>query len=86
MFNFDNSPQLVLRALFRYLIEGIVVMFVAHRLLKGQNFEKFGDLLLIGLTASTVLSLLDAFAPENLSEYVRSGTGIAIGANMVNLK
>jgi len=78
-----NNPQMVLRVLFRYLIEGMAVMFVAHRLLKGQSFENFGDLIILGVTAATVLSLIDTFAPPNVIKGIRQGAGMAIGYNMV---
>ena len=64
----------------KYLIEGLVVGIVASILPeKPLSFDK---VLLLGLTAAAMFSILDLVAPS-ISTSARQGAGLGLGFNLV---
>lgn len=66
--------------LVKYLIEGLVVALVAYLLPeKPMSFDK---VVLLGVTAAAMFSILDLVAPS-IGSSVRMGAGFGIGANLI---
>lgn len=63
----------------KYMVEGLVVAFVAHFIpntkLKGR------DLLVLGVTAGATFMILDFFSPA-MADAARLGTGLSVGTNL----
>jgi len=62
----------------KYLIEGLVVSLVAY-LLQPMSFDK---VVLLGVTAAAMFSILDLVAPS-IGSSVRMGAGFGLGANLI---
>jgi hypothetical protein len=71
----------VLTAVLKYLIEGLVVAFVALLVLNPKK-PNFGEILTIGVAAFATFALLDTFSPS-IAVTARQGAGFGIGANLV---
>ena len=70
--------ELVKRAI-KYLVEGIMVAFVAYVLpKKSLNAE---EVVIIGLMAAATFAILDIFSPS-IGASARGGAGMAIGAGL----
>ncbi len=70
--------------LFKYLIEGLIVIVAAFALPSiGKNKSiPWDELLMLGLTAAATFSILDLFAPS-VAVSARGGAGLAVGAGLV---
>jgi hypothetical protein len=70
--------------LFKYLIEGIVVIVCAMALPSvGKGIKiHWDELLMLGLVAAATFSILDLFAPS-VAVSARGGAGLAVGAGLV---
>lgn len=71
----------VLTAVLKYLIEGLVVAFVALLVLNPKK-PNFGEILTIGVAAFATFALLDTFSPS-IAVTARQGAGFGVGANLV---
>lgn len=80
-YSFDFNEAL--KRLLRYLMEGVAVGLAAT--LVGKKKINAQEILLIGLTASAVLSLLDVCSPT-VSQGARSGAGYGLGLGVVGSK
>ena len=78
VFEFDFSEAV--KRLIRYLLEGIVVG-IAVQLIAHKKIN-LSEIMLIGVTASAVLSLCDSFSPT-VAFGVRQGAGMGLGLNAV---
>jgi hypothetical protein len=79
MGEFDFDVQESVKRLIRYLLEGIAVSLAAH--LVGKNKLDIQTIVLLGVTASAVLSILDVFSPT-IGSATRSGAGLGLGAGI----
>lgn len=80
-YSFDFNEAL--KRLLRYLMEGLAVGLAAT--LVGKKKINAQEILLIGLTASSILSLLDVVSPT-VSQGARSGAGYGLGLGVVGSK
>ena len=71
----------VLVSVLKYLIEGLVVAFVAVLVLNPKK-PNFGEVMTIGVAAFATFALLDTFSPS-LAVTARQGAGFGMGANLV---
>ena len=71
----------ILTSIFKYLIEGLVVAFVAVLVLNPKK-PNFGEILTIGTAAFATFALLDTFTPS-MAVTARQGAGFGLGANLV---
>lgn len=71
--------DLVVRVV-KYLLEGLAVAFAAA-LFPGKPL-RFGEIAMLGLTATAVFAVLDIYAPS-VGSSARTGAGFGIGANLV---
>jgi hypothetical protein len=71
----------ILTSIFKYLIEGLVVAFVAVLVLNPKK-PAFGEILAIGTAAFATFALLDTFTPS-IAVTARQGAGFGLGANLV---
>ena len=71
----------ILTSIFKYLIEGLVVAFVAVLVLNPKK-PNFGEILTIGVAAFATFALLDTFTPS-IAVTARQGAGFGLGANLV---
>jgi hypothetical protein len=71
----------ILTSIFKYLIEGLVVAFVAVLVLNPKK-PNFGEILTIGTAAFATFALLDTFTPS-IAVTARQGAGFGLGANLV---
>jgi hypothetical protein len=71
----------VLVSVLKYLIEGLVVAFVALLVLNPKK-PNFGELMTIGVAAFATFALLDTFSPS-IAVTARQGAGFGMGANLV---
>lgn len=76
---FDLSEVLV--SVLKYLIEGLVVAFVAVLVLNPKK-PNFGEVMTIGVAAFATFALLDTFSPS-IAVTARQGAGFGMGANLV---
>jgi hypothetical protein len=74
-FDFEESIKRVIR----YLLEGTAVALAAH-IVSGKKLE-IQTVVLLGVTAAAVLSILDVFAPA-IGNATRSGAGLGLGATL----
>jgi hypothetical protein len=74
-----DMGDLVVR-LVKYLLEGLAVAFAAA-LFPGKPL-RFGEIAMLGLTATAVFAVLDIYAPS-VGSSARTGAGFGIGANLV---
>jgi len=79
----DLSLGDVLTALLKYLIEGLVVAFVAVLVMNPKK-PNFGEVSTIGVAAFATFALLDTFSPS-IAVTARQGAGFGVGANLVGL-
>lgn len=78
--SFDFDFQEALKRLFRYVLEGLVVGLSVNLISRKKlNFE---EIVLIGVTSSAILSLLDIFSPT-VSSGARTGMGYGLGLGTV---
>ena len=77
----DFSLGDLLTSVLKYLIEGLVVAFVAVLVLNPKK-PNFGEVLTIGVTAFATFALLDTFSPS-IAVTARQGAGFGMGANLV---
>ena len=77
----DFSLGDVLTSVLKYLIEGLVVAFVAVLVLNPTK-PAFGEILTIGVAAFATFALLDTFTP-GIAVTARQGAGFGLGANLV---
>ncbi len=75
---FDLSE--ILTRILKYSIEGFVVSVVAF-MLPGRTMDLY-QVIIIGLTAAAMFSLLDLFSPS-IASAARFGVGAGAGFNMV---
>lgn len=72
----------VLRRVMKYLVEGLVVGFAAYLIAGGSKKRlDVDEIMMIGLTAAAVFTILDMFAP-NIAIATRAGTGLGMGLNL----
>jgi hypothetical protein len=71
----------VLVSVLKYLIEGLVVAFVAVLVLNPKK-PNFGEVMTIGVAAFATFALLDTFSPS-IAVTARQGAGFGMGANLV---
>ncbi len=69
-----------LTRLIKYIFEGLMVGLVAYILPKSKL--RFDEILLIGLSAACVFSILDLLAPA-MSAGARQGVGLGAGFKLV---
>lgn len=77
----DFSLGDLLTSVLKYLIEGLVVAFVALLVLNPKK-PNFGEILTIGTAAFATFALLDTFTPS-MAVTARQGAGFGLGANLV---
>ena len=77
----DLSLGDVLTSLLKYLIEGLVVAFVALLVMNPKK-PNFGELMTIGVAAFATFALLDTVSPT-IGLTARQGAGFGVGANLV---
>ncbi len=80
MGGFNTDGMDLLKRAMKYVIEGVVVMFVAVAVPKKQLMME--EVLVLGVIAAATFSILDTFVPTMASS-ARSGAGFGIGANLV---
>jgi hypothetical protein len=71
----------VLVSVLKYLIEGLVVAFVAVLVLNPKK-PNFGEVMTIGVAAFATFALLDTYSPS-IAVTARQGAGFGMGANLV---
>ena len=71
----------ILKLVVKYLIEGIVVAFVAFVIPKKKlDFEEIAT---VGLMAASTFAILDVFLGNNaMANAARSGVGLAVGSGL----
>ena len=77
----DFSLGDLLTSVLKYLIEGLVVAFVALLVLNPKK-PNFGEILTIGTAAFATFAVLDTFTPS-MAVTARQGAGFGLGANLV---
>jgi hypothetical protein len=77
----DYSMGDLLTSLLKYLIEGLVVAFVALLVMNPKK-PNFGELMTIGVAAFATFALLDTVSPT-IGLTARQGAGFGVGANLV---
>jgi len=77
----DFSLGDLLTSVLKYLIEGLVVAFVALLVLNPKK-PNFGEILTIGTAAFATFAVLDTFTPA-MAVTARQGAGFGLGANLV---
>lgn len=70
----------VIKRLIKYLVEGAAVAVAAFLIPKTKL--KQNEIVLLGLTAATILAILDTFSPM-ISYGARKGSGFGIGSQLV---
>lgn len=73
------SPSQLVTRVVKYLVEGVVLMFVASFMMPKLHLM---EVLVLGLTAAATFSLLDFVSPS-ISMSARQGSGLGIGLKMV---
>ena len=77
----DYSMGDLLTSLLKYLIEGLVVAFVALLVMNPKK-PNLGELMTIGVAAFATFALLDTVSPT-IGLTARQGAGFGVGANLV---
>lgn len=80
MNDFQFDFQEAFKRLIRYVLEGLCVGLAVN--LVSQKKISLNEVVLIGITASAVLSVLDTFAPA-ISSGARQGAGYGLGLGTV---
>jgi ABC-type Co2+ transport system permease subunit len=80
MFNGMFDVNEILKRIFKYLIEGLMVAIAAYAIPKASL--KLEEIALLALTAAATFSILDTYVPA-MGATARSGAGFGIGANLV---
>lgn len=75
------KKNILLRKALKYLVEGLVIAFVAFYI--PQRKLKLSEIFALSLTAATTLLILDTFTENNISDGTRFGIGFGVGANLV---
>lgn len=75
-FDFNEAAKRLIRYLLEGLVVGLAVQLIAHKKIN------LNEIVLIGVTASAILSLLDTFSPT-VSSGARSGMGAGLGLQTV---
>ncbi len=70
----------ILKRIFKYLIEGLMVAIAAYAIPKASL--KLEEIALLALTAAATFSILDTYVPA-IAVSTRAGAGFGIGANLV---
>jgi len=84
-FGIETDPFIIIKKLFKYLLEGLAVgvaAFYLPMLINNQQPYTTEQILTISITASAVLALLDVFSPT-IGKSFRIGSGFGIGGNLV---
>lgn len=76
---FGIDWQEVIRRALKYLFEGLAVGLASSYLIKGAKLE---DAVMVGITASAVLAVLDLYSPS-IAGSARFGIGAATGSHIV---
>jgi hypothetical protein len=76
--SFDYAE--IIKRIVKYVIEGLAVA-IAAKIFPSEPLD-FHVIMMLGLTAAFVFSMLDLFAPT-IAYSARSGAGLGIGMNMV---
>jgi|TARA_B000000475_G_C15969315_1_gene436356 hypothetical protein len=66
--------------LFKYLLEGFIVGFIA--IILPKNKLEWNEIWIIGLTAACVFSILDLLSPT-ISNSARQGIGLGAGFSLI---
>lgn len=80
MSNYSFDAQEFLMRAFKYFFEGLIVAIAAF-LIPGKKMLA-SEIVMIGVVAAATFSVLDIFAPA-VGASVRTGSGLALGANLV---
>ena len=72
----------LLKKIITYCIEGFAVSLVLTLIFK--KIRSYENILLIGLTATALFSIMDLYSPT-ISNFVRQGTGFGLGINLTGL-
>jgi hypothetical protein len=80
MFNGMFDVNEILKRIFKYLIEGLMVAIAAYAIPKASL--KLEEIALLALTAAATFSILDTYVPA-IAVSTRAGAGFGIGANLV---
>ncbi len=75
-FDFNEAAKRLIRYLLEGLVVGLSVQLIAHKKIN------INEILLIGVTSASVLSILDTFSPT-ISSGARNGIGLGLGASTV---
>lgn len=75
-FDFNEASKRLIRYLLEGIVVGLSVQLIAHKKINVT------EILLIGVTSSAVLSLLDSFSPA-ISAGARNGMGAGLGLGTV---
>jgi|TARA_B110000285_G_C15064570_1_gene584390 ABC-type Co2+ transport system permease subunit len=70
----------LVRRIFKYLVEGIIIAIAAYAIPK-KSLNR-DEIVLLALTAAATFSILDTYIPS-MGVSARSGAGLGIGANLV---
>ena len=70
----------LVRRIFKYLVEGIIIAIAAFAIPK-KSLNR-DEIVLLALTAAATFSILDTYIPS-MGVSARSGAGLGIGANLV---
>ena len=79
--NWEIDINEVIIRLTKYLLEGIVVAFVAF-VLPSKEQMPIENIISLGLIASMTFSIMDVISPS-IGATARAGSGFSIGANLV---
>jgi hypothetical protein len=77
----DYGVAEIVNRVIKYLIEGLVVAFVAVLVMNPKK-PNFGEITTIGVAAFATFALLDTFTPS-IAVVARQGAGFGMGANLV---
>ena len=81
--SFEFDFEEAFKRLIRYLLEGFSVGIAVQII--AQKKVNLNEVILVGVTASSVLCLLDSFSPT-VSHGARSGMGLGLGLSTVGYK
>ena len=75
-----NDPSEIMKRIFKYLIEGVVVAIIARWI--SSHKLTLQEIATIALTASATFILLDTYSPSVSAGY-RQGLGLVLGAKTI---
>jgi hypothetical protein len=73
------NTEMIMTRMMSYMVEGLVVAFVAHFIPNTKLRGK--DLFILGVTAGATFMILDFFSP-GMADAARVGTGLSVGTNL----